>query len=73
MKCEEYFQYLWDQNDLHTLFAEQYRGDGCDTESTFEWLLKQASLDGITLVDSDIWDYDSVIYTAYKNDDEKGY
>jgi hypothetical protein len=67
MSCADFAESI----DFTTQIDEQYWDGGVNTDQMFERLIREAKEDGVTLVDSDTWDYDTYFYDLYC-DTEKG-
>jgi hypothetical protein len=70
MNCADYFDANW-QMQCDRIIQEQYWDGGVNTDALFDSMKRDAAKDGVTLTDTDTWDYEDFFYQTYR-DTEKG-
>lgn len=70
--CDDFFDSIYDDNALRTWFSDMHWDSGIKTDAVWDDMLAKANDLGYELIDKDTWDYDHVIYNAYRNDSDKG-
>lgn len=72
MTFEDFFDnFVWYSGDWDEYCDEAYWADDFSSERAYQWILRLATIQNITLVDKDEVDYDSMLYQFYQ-DTEKG-
>jgi hypothetical protein len=69
--CQDFADSLDNTMDYESLVDEQFRSNGFNAEQFYKFTLKMAAKEGVTLTDTDSWDYESYFWNLYKTS-EKG-